>query len=307
MRYPSFTRKLNRWGFRQISNGPDSGAFYHELFLRDDVDKARGMVCAKSRKKDAKSVSSSSTASTLVKPVVSAAVTVSTNGVSRSLPPKKRRDFGASSMDIPSNVEMRPNNTSLLAYEGNFSDADDKVSTVSKDSNSAPAVIKNDVYIQHQTAKETLARYFEQAKASHVIPSSASSTSTSNVIPTNTNSTFTAEQVSAQRAAMVSAKEALARNFQEQYRAYALATLLKNSQLAMAERGISKDSIASSSSSFSILSRSNEATEVPVKHARDESSVAETLSASPATQARHCEAVKAAKSALFEAYRKAIA
>ena len=271
------------------------------------------MVCAKSRKKDAKSVSSSSTDSTMVKPMVSAAVTVSTNGVSRSLPPKKRRGFCGSGMGIPSNVEMKPNNTSLLSetasahsYESNFSDADDKVSTVSKDSNSAPAVIKNDVYILHQTAKESLARYFEQAKASHVIPSSASSTSTAHVIPTNTKSTLTAEQVSAQQAAMASAKEALARNFQEQYRAYALASLLKNSQLAMAARGISADSNASTSGSPGILSRPNEAIEIPLKQAQEETSGVRTLSASPATQAHHCEAVKAAKSALYEAYRKAI-
>jgi hypothetical protein len=31
VKYPSFTRKLNRWGFRQISRGPDGGAFFHEV------------------------------------------------------------------------------------------------------------------------------------------------------------------------------------------------------------------------------------------------------------------------------------
>eukprot|EP00566_Odontella_aurita_P012750 CAMPEP_0113543870 /NCGR_PEP_ID=MMETSP0015_2-20120614/10395_1 /TAXON_ID=2838 /ORGANISM="Odontella" /LENGTH=462 /DNA_ID=CAMNT_0000444071 /DNA_START=86 /DNA_END=1474 /DNA_ORIENTATION=- /assembly_acc=CAM_ASM_000160 len=49
-KYPSFTRKLNRWGFRQINKGPDSGAFHHPLFRRADVELCRGMECQKSGK-----------------------------------------------------------------------------------------------------------------------------------------------------------------------------------------------------------------------------------------------------------------
>jgi hypothetical protein len=33
-KYLSFTRQLNLWGFKRITQGSDSGAYYHELFLR---------------------------------------------------------------------------------------------------------------------------------------------------------------------------------------------------------------------------------------------------------------------------------
>jgi hypothetical protein len=33
-KYMSFTRQLNLWGFKRITRGRDSGAYYHELFLR---------------------------------------------------------------------------------------------------------------------------------------------------------------------------------------------------------------------------------------------------------------------------------
>lgn len=47
-KYPSFTRKLNRWGFRQATKGPDTGAFYHPLFRRDQPQQCLGMECQKS-------------------------------------------------------------------------------------------------------------------------------------------------------------------------------------------------------------------------------------------------------------------
>ena len=31
--FPSFTRQLNLWGFKRITQGKDAGAYYHELFL----------------------------------------------------------------------------------------------------------------------------------------------------------------------------------------------------------------------------------------------------------------------------------
>lgn len=120
-KYPSFTRKLNRWGFRQIARGADAGAFCHELFRRDTPERCRDMVCQKSRKirDDNKSVSSASTMS--MKSGISGQkrsvcdVTVSTSGKSsRSLPLKKRRGVATYESGIPVKVEMKPNNTSLV-------------------------------------------------------------------------------------------------------------------------------------------------------------------------------------------------
>jgi len=51
VKYPSFTRKLNRWGFRQISRGTDAGAFHHKLFQRDKPDMCLQMVCQRSRRR----------------------------------------------------------------------------------------------------------------------------------------------------------------------------------------------------------------------------------------------------------------
>ena len=44
-KYSSFIRKLNRWGFRRVTakGDPDSGAWRHQLFLRDQPDLARDM------------------------------------------------------------------------------------------------------------------------------------------------------------------------------------------------------------------------------------------------------------------------
>lgn len=74
-KYPSFTRKLNRWGFRQNSRGLDTGAFQHPLFKRDEPELCVDMVCQKSRKpssaakkkKENKSDSSSSKAQLPIK------------------------------------------------------------------------------------------------------------------------------------------------------------------------------------------------------------------------------------------------
>lgn len=49
-KYPSFTRKLNRWGFRQVTRGPDAGAFHHKFFNRDEPGKCLQMICQRSRR-----------------------------------------------------------------------------------------------------------------------------------------------------------------------------------------------------------------------------------------------------------------
>ena len=49
-KFKSFTRKLYRWGFRQITKGPDKGSYYHELFVRDDPGLCGRMNCGYSDK-----------------------------------------------------------------------------------------------------------------------------------------------------------------------------------------------------------------------------------------------------------------
>ena len=44
-KFKSFTRKLYRWGFRQITKGPDKGSYHHELFVRDDPALCVKMNC----------------------------------------------------------------------------------------------------------------------------------------------------------------------------------------------------------------------------------------------------------------------
>mmetsp|Transcript_30039 Transcript_30039/g.42594 ORF Transcript_30039/g.42594 Transcript_30039/m.42594 type:complete len:333 (-) Transcript_30039:103-1101(-) len=63
-KYPSFTRKLNRWGFRQATRGPDTGAFHHPLFRRDQPNLCLEMVCQKSRKRPSGSTDKTKGAST---------------------------------------------------------------------------------------------------------------------------------------------------------------------------------------------------------------------------------------------------
>ncbi len=189
-KYPSFTRKLNRWGFRQISRGPDAGAFCHDLFQRDAPELCRGMVCQKSRKSkqammerqsmssdvsDLISLSSVSTKSTVAsgeKNVnCSAAVTVSTAGVStssRSLPFKKRRSFqsvdGSMDGDIPSVVSHR--NSSSSRRNASFPAEGGVPEMVAK-----PGPPNNGGIMAEAAAKEALARHFHEQHRAFAISS----------------------------------------------------------------------------------------------------------------------------------------
>ena len=50
IKYASFTRRLNRWGFRRITTkGPDVGNFYHHHFRRDEPELVSLMECTKRR------------------------------------------------------------------------------------------------------------------------------------------------------------------------------------------------------------------------------------------------------------------
>ena len=44
-KFASFTRKLYRWGFRQISKGPDAESYFHRLFRRDEPDSGKALPC----------------------------------------------------------------------------------------------------------------------------------------------------------------------------------------------------------------------------------------------------------------------
>ena len=53
--YSSFRRQLNRWGFKRIIDGPDYGAYYHELFLRGKPYLCRAIERLTSTRKPASS------------------------------------------------------------------------------------------------------------------------------------------------------------------------------------------------------------------------------------------------------------
>jgi len=44
-KFTSFTRKLNRWKFVRITRGPDTGAYFHQFFVRDDPHLCLQMCC----------------------------------------------------------------------------------------------------------------------------------------------------------------------------------------------------------------------------------------------------------------------
>ncbi|KAL9183882.1 hypothetical protein ACHAXT_004738 [Thalassiosira profunda] len=216
-KYPSFTRKLNRWGFRQVSRGPDAGAFTHELFQRDQPQLCRGMVCAKGRRSKAKnanglpddlmSVSSASTmgtkgasVSSAEKRPHSATVTVSTAGKAsqRSLPFKKRKT-GAHVGGIPAMISHRPQ----------------KMAPMSSVPTSTSSLPEGDLTSDNGSVA---------SKAPSVDEAAAQ----------------VATQVVAEVAAQEAARAALARHFHEQHRAFALASLLENSRRAMEAAGMAQ-------------------------------------------------------------------
>lgn len=44
-KFTSFTRKLNRWGFTRVTRGPETGAYFHKFFVRDDPRLCMQMSC----------------------------------------------------------------------------------------------------------------------------------------------------------------------------------------------------------------------------------------------------------------------
>lgn len=44
-KWPSFTRKLRRWGFERIKKGRHTNSFYHKMFRKDDIILCRKIDC----------------------------------------------------------------------------------------------------------------------------------------------------------------------------------------------------------------------------------------------------------------------
>jgi len=59
-KYASFTRKLNRWNFSRVAQGPDLGAYYHEFFQRRNEALCIQMYCKNNQFKYATSQDSCS-------------------------------------------------------------------------------------------------------------------------------------------------------------------------------------------------------------------------------------------------------
>lgn len=118
-KYPSFTRKLNRWGFRQATRGPDTGAFHHPYFKRDEPELCLDMVCQKSRKQSASSKgnkrkTSSSTSTAKVSSIDLLTKDASTtNGVM----PLTKDNLAALATTQDPNVQMR-SNVSTISIDG---------------------------------------------------------------------------------------------------------------------------------------------------------------------------------------------
>ena len=231
-KYPSFTRKLNRWGFKQISRGPDAGAFCHELFQRDNIELCQGMECQKSRKTrvgggsvsdDMMSVSSASTMCTkqsfasVEKRPYSSTVTISTAGDTssnrqRNLPFKKRKSghHMTNNYDIPSMISHRPQKMVSSTTSMTESDLTSDGSECSNNNNS---------------------------NNNAVFPVLKSATVTKTAV----------EDTAVDLSAEAAAREALARHFHEQHRAFALASLMENSRLAMEAAGLKTEACTSNS------------------------------------------------------------
>lgn len=250
-KYPSFTRKLNRWGFRQMSRGPDAGAFCHDLFQRDDPRLCRGMVCQKSRKlssnssrssgDDMMSVSSGSTMGTgncsgnnftmsvgnnithdaTGKRLYSSTVTVSTAGNNSS-------NNGVSN-NTNRNLPLKKRKTS------------NNVSSSSITMNDIPSMISHGYQKMAKSSSGTLSMSGSLTSSSD--NGSTGSDGTNNKV----NATFApcllvpnGMPSSSNVVDVMAMKVALAQHFQEQQCLFAIQSLLENSRLAMEAAGIAQ-------------------------------------------------------------------
>lgn len=308
-KYPSFTRKLNRWGFRQISRGSDAGAFCHEFFQRDFPDLCRRMVCQKSRKlkkggmhDDTMSVSSASTMGTksvasCEKRPYSSTVTVSTAGGTsdKSLPLKKRK----SGQHLTDELMMNGIPFVISHRQQKMAESTTSMTETNLTSHGGPP---GPLSVSPKVAGNVANQTFQVA-----VPVKAAASVN--------NSTF--------QVAESAAKDALARHFHEQQRAFALASLMANSHLAMEAAGLKNEANAASVAAASTTQgiSSGECTQnyipIPVLGAittKSPSVIAHTVSvpedkkmpSTASASAAPTSAADAAKSALYKAYLQAL-
>jgi hypothetical protein len=307
-KYPSFTRKLNRWGFRQISRGPDAGAFCHDLFQREDPGLCRGMVCQKSRK----SFSSSSSTSDVMS--VSSASTMGTGGGNRSV-----ASFGNGQRVGEKRLYSSTVTVSTAGQNNNING-----NTSASISNKSLPFKKRKSNGQHVAMMSDIPSmishgYQKMSSSTSSMTESDQTSDNSSVCSGgngNTNAVFVAPKALSMNTALgghipvaageALAREALARHFHEQQRAFALASLLENSRLAIEAAGIA----AREQQRSGHLNQAQLASAVmvpPTGHAPVVVEQKKMESVTPAiTMPPPVSSAEAAKAALFKAFMQAM-
>ncbi len=307
-KYPSFTRKLNRWGFRQMSRGPDAGAFCHDLFHRDDPGLCHGMVCQKSRK------SSSSSSSTCDVMSVSSASTMGTGGGNRSV-----ASFGNGQRAGEKRLYSSTVTVSTAGQNNNINgNTSPSISNKSlpfkkRKSNGQHVAMMSDIPSMISHGYQKMSSSTSSMTESDLTSDNGSVCSGGNG---NTNTVFAAPKALSTNAALggqipvaageALAREALARHFHEQQRAFALASLLENSRLAIEAAGIA----AREQQRLGHLKQAPLATAFaapPTAHAPVVVEQKKTESVAPAvTMPPSVSSAEAAKAALFKAFMQAM-
>jgi hypothetical protein len=248
-KYSSFTRKLNRWGFRQISRGPDAGAFCHDLFQRDDPNLCRGMICQKSRKlssnssrssgDDMMSVSSGSTIGTGNCSGSKSIMSVG-NNITHDVTGKRLYSSIVTVSTAGNNSSNNNGNTNRNHLPLKKRKTSNNVSSSSKTLNDIPSMISHGYQKMAKSSSDTLS--MSESLTSN---SDNGSIGSDGGINSNVNATFApcllvpnGMPSSSNAMDVMVMKEALARHFQEQQCLFAMQSLLENSRLAMEAAGI---------------------------------------------------------------------
>ncbi len=78
-KFTSFTRKLNRWGFTRVTRGPETGAYYHKLFQRGDLEGCMQMSCQTTNRFSSRGMTNINQLSQVFPPQVHAAADLAQN------------------------------------------------------------------------------------------------------------------------------------------------------------------------------------------------------------------------------------